>query len=60
MYGVHRATAARWVERARRSLITGVRRIMREQLRVEETTLDSVLRLIDSCIDMSIPKLLGR
>ncbi len=59
LYGVHRATAARWIERARRELIAGLRRILRQQLGVEETTLESVLRLVDSRIDLSVPKLLG-
>jgi RNA polymerase sigma-70 factor (ECF subfamily) len=54
IYRVHRATAARWVARARESLLKRVRSLLMKRLMVGPAELDSVLRLINSRLDMSI------
>lgn len=54
LYGVHRATAARWVARARDALIKGVKRALQSQLAVGREELDSILRLIQSRVDISL------
>jgi RNA polymerase sigma-70 factor (ECF subfamily) len=54
LYGVHRATAARWVASARETLIKEVRRELRVQLGVTPGELDSILELIKSRLDVSL------
>jgi RNA polymerase sigma-70 factor (ECF subfamily) len=57
--GVHRATAARDVARARARLTEETRRALQERLAVEAGQLDSILRLVGSEIDVSVRRLLG-
>jgi RNA polymerase sigma-70 factor (ECF subfamily) len=58
-FGIHRATAARRVARARQVLLTDTRRRLAERLRLTNTELDSVLRLIESRMQVSVNRLLG-
>ncbi len=53
--GVHRATAARRVARAREVLLTATRRNLMSQVRVGRTECDSILRLIESQLQASMP-----
>jgi RNA polymerase sigma-70 factor, ECF subfamily len=59
LYGVHRATTARWRARARDQLVRGVRRELQAALRVDPQELDSILRLVASQIDISSRVFLG-
>ena len=54
IYHVHRATAARQLERARRALIAGTREHMRAALGVSEVELDSILRGLASLADVTL------
>ena len=54
IYHVHRATAARQLERARRALIAGTREHMRAALRVSDVELDSILRGLASLADVTL------
>jgi len=56
LHGVHRATAARWLEGARDALGKGVRRQLERELKVTREDLDSILRLIRSRIDLSLDR----
>jgi RNA polymerase sigma-70 factor, ECF subfamily len=56
---VHRATAARQVARARERLAEETRKVMRERLRIDLSQLESVLRLIDGQVDVSVRRLLA-
>ena len=58
LHAIHRATAARWVASARRSVIDGTRQALLARLRVPAHELDSILRLIQSQVDVSLPRLL--
>jgi len=59
LQGVHRATAARWLSRARSDLVRQTRaRLMRAE-GLSESEADSVHRLVMSQIDVSIDRLLG-
>ncbi|WP_224244494.1 sigma-70 family RNA polymerase sigma factor [Hyalangium gracile] len=58
LYGVHRATAARWVVSAQEALLEETRRLLTERLRLTHTQLDSVLRLISSQLDVNLSRLL--
>jgi RNA polymerase sigma-70 factor (ECF subfamily) len=48
LYGVHRATAARWVEKARAALERRTRARLRERLGVSRSTLESIVRMVGS------------
>lgn len=54
LYRVHRATAARWIAAIRESLFETTRARLAAQLAMTESEADSVLRLIDSQLDISI------
>ncbi|MDY7231775.1 sigma factor-like helix-turn-helix DNA-binding protein [Hyalangium rubrum] len=58
LYGVHRATAARWALAAQEALLEETRRLLTERLRLTHSQLDSVLRLISSQIDVNLSRLL--
>lgn len=57
--GVHRATAARRVARAKQMLVDGTRQELAESLRVDSAELHSILNLVESNLDLSISRLLG-
>lgn len=57
--GVHRATAARWVERARERLVARTRRGLARRLGASPSETESVLRLCLSRLDVSLQRLLG-
>ena len=59
-YGVHRATAARWLEGARERLASRTRTLIRVRLGVRSAEVDSILRLIRSRVQLSIGGLLRR
>ena len=54
VYRVHRATAARWVVGARDRVIKGTRRALSERLSVAAPEQESIYRLIESQLDLSI------
>ena len=58
VYGVHRATAARWVEKIRTTLLKRTRNRLMEEIRVGTDELDSIMRLIQSQLDVSIHRIL--
>jgi RNA polymerase sigma-70 factor (ECF subfamily) len=59
IYGVHRATAARWIARARASLFDDTRRRLEDELGLATAELESLVRLVQSQIDLSLPRLLA-
>jgi RNA polymerase sigma-70 factor (ECF subfamily) len=59
MLGVHRATAARRVAKARDDLLAGTRRRLMNKLRLDREELDSVLRMIESNVQVSLARVLG-
>jgi RNA polymerase sigma-70 factor (ECF subfamily) len=59
-YKVHRSTTARWVEAARNSVLVGTRAELTRSLDVSRDTLDSIMRLLGSQLDVSLPALLKR
>jgi RNA polymerase sigma-70 factor (ECF subfamily) len=58
LYGVHRATAARWLAKIRMALLEQTRRGLMQRLRVDETELDSMMRLARSQLHVSIHRFL--
>jgi RNA polymerase sigma-70 factor (ECF subfamily) len=57
-YRTHRATAARWVARARATVLEETRRILSARVACPESELQSLLRVVASQLDFSIGKLL--
>lgn len=60
LHRVHRATAARWLQAARAAVLDGTQRELIRRLRLSRTELASVMRLIESQLEVSLPRLLGR
>lgn len=59
IYGIHRVSAARRLTRIRALLVDSTRRRLAERLRLGESELRSVLRLIESQVDISLRRVLG-
>jgi RNA polymerase sigma-70 factor (ECF subfamily) len=58
VYGVHGATASRWVQKARQTLVTAVRDDLRARLKISDTEAASVLRGALSQIETSLHRIL--
>jgi RNA polymerase sigma-70 factor (ECF subfamily) len=56
IYGVHRVTAARWLQQARASFVEHVQVVVMERLKMSESEFGSVLRLVLSQIDVTIAR----
>jgi len=57
-YAVHRATAARWIQRACESLFDETRRLLAERLALSTTELDRMTSLVRSQLDVTVSQLL--
>jgi RNA polymerase sigma-70 factor (ECF subfamily) len=57
-FGVHRATAARWLQRARAALVAGTRNVLSQRLKLPVDEIDSVIRLVQSRLDASMVRYL--
>jgi len=57
-YGVHHATAARWLISAREQLLEGTRARLASKLRLSGDEVDSVIRLVRSRVEVSLERLL--
>lgn len=60
LYKIHRATAARRLDAAREALTETTRRLLGERLRVDAGELDSILRLIESHLEITLGPLAPR
>jgi RNA polymerase sigma-70 factor (ECF subfamily) len=58
LYGVHRASIARWRADLRAKLLSETQRYFRERERLDAGKLESILRLIDSQLEVSLFRLL--
>jgi RNA polymerase sigma-70 factor (ECF subfamily) len=58
LYRVHRATAARWLEAARRNALAQTRLALGRRLRAGPDELDSVMRFVRNELDVTISSLL--
>jgi RNA polymerase sigma-70 factor (ECF subfamily) len=59
LYRVHRATAARWIARARQVLMDETRDLLIARLQMTASEIGSVGRLVASQLDVSLSRLLG-
>lgn len=53
-YGVHRATAARWYNRARAALVAATHERLASRLKLPVEQIESVIRLVQSRLDASV------
>ncbi len=60
IYDVHRATVARWIGRARESVVEGARRRLGESTRLGGAELASITRACRSTLDLSLVRALER
>lgn len=58
VYGVHRATAARWIQRGCDGVFEHSRKLLIERLSLTPTELDRVTALVQSQLDVSLSQLL--
>jgi len=58
IYGVHRATAARWIQQARANLTKAVHRVLGQRLGVRGGELENLLPLVESQLELSLERLL--
>jgi RNA polymerase sigma-70 factor (ECF subfamily) len=59
LHGVHRSTAARWLEAARDGILERTRDDLKRRLQAGSTEVDSLIRLVHSRIDVSLERVLG-
>ena len=59
IYGVHRSNAARRIAKARDELLSGTRRRMKLELRLDQAEFDSIMRMVESKLDLSLKMMLG-
>ncbi|HKA86082.1 MAG TPA: helix-turn-helix domain-containing protein [Haliangiales bacterium] len=58
LYGVHRATAARWLASAREGILERTRAELARRLGVETPDVDSIIRLVQSRLEVSLERVL--
>jgi RNA polymerase sigma-70 factor, ECF subfamily len=59
LYRVHRATAARWVVKVKDTLLTRTRQLFMQQVQVDKSECESIMRLVESQLDLSLRRRLG-
>jgi RNA polymerase sigma-70 factor (ECF subfamily) len=59
LYRVHRATAFRWLARARERLLSQTRQALAARMSLRRSEVDSVMRLVDSQLEVSVVRLFG-
>lgn len=57
LHGIHRATAARRLTRAREALVTGTRKALAARIRVSSDELSSILRLVESQLHVTAARI---
>ncbi|MEM9193168.1 MAG: sigma-70 family RNA polymerase sigma factor [Myxococcota bacterium] len=58
MYQVHRATVARWIARAQATVLSSLQRTFRSELKLSESEFNSLMRLVQSQLHISIATVL--
>jgi RNA polymerase sigma-70 factor, ECF subfamily len=59
LYGTHRVTVARWLDAIRQRILDQIRRALTERMRASQGDCDSILRLVQSQLDVSLHRLLA-
>jgi RNA polymerase sigma-70 factor (ECF subfamily) len=59
LYGVHRVTVRRWLNRIRDELLSGTRKALARRLGLTPGEADSLMRLVQSQVDVSLERFLA-
>jgi RNA polymerase sigma-70 factor (ECF subfamily) len=59
MHGVHRTTTSRWLADAQNTLLVAVRKTLKTRLNVGHDTVESILELVQSRIELNLETVLG-
>jgi RNA polymerase sigma-70 factor, ECF subfamily len=59
LYDVHRATIARWLAAARDQIVAGSRTLLASRIAIDPEELESIVRLVESQVQLSLRRLLG-
>ena len=59
LHKIHRSSAARWLAQARAALASEALREFRDRLRVSESEVESLVRLVRSQLDITLERMLG-
>ncbi len=59
LYRVHRVTVSRWLSRARATLLSGTRSTLMTRLDLTPSECDSVIRIVQSQLDLTIERLIA-
>jgi RNA polymerase sigma-70 factor (ECF subfamily) len=59
IYQVNKSTVSRWLTRSRQTILEHTRRALMQRLAIDDQELDSVLRLIESRLEVTLSALLG-
>jgi RNA polymerase sigma-70 factor (ECF subfamily) len=59
LHGVHRATAARWLQKARETLLKETKKNLMKRLGISLAEVDSILRILQSRLDLSLERALA-
>ncbi len=59
VHGVHRATVARWIVSTKASLAKALHRALKSRLQVDQAELESILRLIESQVHITLERVFG-
>lgn len=59
LYRVDRATITRWISKARREIYAATRQDLQQRLALTQDELTSFIRVIDSCFDVSMHRMLA-
>jgi RNA polymerase sigma-70 factor (ECF subfamily) len=59
LYRVHRATAARWIQRAQATLLARTKRTLMSQMKVGPSECESIIRLVQSQLHLTLRTLWG-
>ena len=54
MYQAHRATVARWIARAQKEVMVATRRALERELGLGRAEVDSLIRVVQSRLDLSL------
>ena len=60
LYRVHRVTASRWLAGARKAVLSHTRRLLTDQLDISAEEFESIVRLVQSQLDLSILPAIGK
>lgn len=58
MYQTHKSTVSRWVAKAREEVLAGARQRLAERLKLSSGELHSLMRAVNSQLDLSLPSML--